>query len=110
MICLFGFVCVWVLYVVKELEYCMSWKLKLKVVKSIRYFVTLKILAKIKCHSTQLLTKLYTYCERLIFCGFPHECYIVTMHCQNVGVVFNFTETVHSRNKSHAKFKAITVC
>ena len=27
----------------------------------------------------------------------------VTMHCQNVRVVFNFVETVHTRNKSHAK-------
>ena len=24
-------------------------------------------------------------------------CYIVTVHCQNVCVVFNFTETVHTR-------------
>ena len=31
------------------------------------------------------------------------------MHCQNIRVVFNFAETVHSRNKSHAKFKAFTV-
>ena len=39
-------------------------------------------------------------------------CYIVTLHCQNVGKVFNFTETVltrNSRNKSHGKFKAFTV-
>ena len=26
------------------------------------------------------------------------------MHCQSVRVVFNIAETVHSRNKSHAKF------
>ena len=31
------------------------------------------------------------------------------MHCQNVRLVFYFTETVHSQNKSHAKFKAFTV-
>ena len=31
------------------------------------------------------------------------------MHCQNVCVIFNFAETVHSRNKSHTKFKAFTV-
>ena len=37
-----------------------------------------------------------------------HVCYIITMHCQNVRVVFIFTETVHTRNlqnKSHTKFK-----
>ena len=34
--------------------------------------------------------------------------YIVTMHCQNVHVVFNFAETVHLRNESHVKFKAFT--
>ena len=32
------------------------------------------------------------------------------MHCQNVRVVFNFTETVNSRNKSQGKFKAFTPC
>ena len=35
------------------------------------------------------------------------------MRCQNINVVFNFTETVNSRNlqnKSHTKFKAFTVC
>ena len=31
------------------------------------------------------------------------------MHCQNVRVVLNFAETVHTRNKSHAKFKAYTL-
>ena len=39
----------------------------------------------------------------------PQGCYIVTMHCQNGNVVSNFAEAVHSRNKSHAKFKAFTV-
>ena len=36
----------------------------------------------------------------------------VTLHCQNVCLVFNFAETVHTRNsqnKSHTKFKAFTV-
>ena len=39
-------------------------------------------------------------------------CYIVTMHCQNVRVAFNFADTVHTRNsqnKSHTKFKVFTV-
>ena len=31
------------------------------------------------------------------------------MHFQNVRAVFNFAETVHLQNKSHAKFKAFTV-
>ena len=34
------------------------------------------------------------------------------MHCQNVCVVFNFAETVHTRNsqnKSHAKYKNIKI-
>ena len=81
------------------------------------YFLTVKVL----------------YFVGIIFCCFPHEfislefnfadfafvcifafCYQCTMHCQNVCVVFNFTETctVHrqnSRNKFHAKFKAFTV-
>ena len=37
---------------------------------------------------------------------------MVTVYGQNVRVVFNFAETVHTRNllnKSHAKFKAFTV-
>ena len=36
----------------------------------------------------------------------------VTLHCQNVCLVFNFAETVHTRNsqnKPHTKFKAFTV-
>ena len=31
------------------------------------------------------------------------------MHCQNVCVVFNFAEIVHTRNQFYAKFKAFTV-
>ena len=39
-------------------------------------------------------------------------CYFVTMHCQNVHIVFNFMETAYlrtSQNKSHVKFKAFTL-
>ena len=32
------------------------------------------------------------------------------MHFRNVPVVSSFVETVNSRNKAHAKFKAFTVC
>ena len=40
------------------------------------------------------------------------SCFIVTLHCQNSRMVFNFAETVrsrNSRNKSHAKFTPFTV-
>ena len=40
------------------------------------------------------------------------SCYTVTMHCQNIYVIFNFAETVQSRNsqnKSPTKCKAFTV-